>query len=363
MKVQLKFKFYPTESIINDFLAFPKLYIGHEADLGDSEYNQFMDDEYLSFLKKAKEILMPYEKEIALFYPQKNIDFYSFSTYLPKANSFFGYDSIESYLDFLLTLDTYQIKKSIVKTLLKIQEQKEIDVSKLDSVLEHEQNIMSLIKEIPIDSAAKWDLYLMIEEPIKYRDQFIDLLYRLLPLFYKIYEPYKEKLISYGMYLEDYFNKHGKEGVAEISYSMFDPTIIEGDPKNFLVSFIESYTLAIAPVSEIRHFVWGLKLEKLFQGIKEQNENKLNERVLIFKNLGDKTRYEVLKLIASGEYSIKKIATILGVSSATIAYHFNALLTSKIIKLDKNNSRVCYTIDHDKLKEAMDGLLKDLEIS
>lgn len=29
--------------------------------------------------------------------------------------------------------------------------------------------------------------------------------------------------------------------------------------------------------------------------------------VLIFKNLGDKTRYEVVKLIAAGEFSTKKL--------------------------------------------------------
>ena len=49
----------------------------------------------------------------------------------------------------------------------------------------------------------------------------------------------------------------------------------------------------------------GLENGRSLQKMKEINENKTIERVQIFKNLGDKTRYEVLKLIAEGETSTK----------------------------------------------------------
>ena len=102
-------------------------------------------------------------------------------------------------------------------------------------------------------------------------------------------------------------------------------------------------------------------MEEIFKSIKEKKENKLNDRIQIFKNLGDKTRYEVLKLIASGEYSNKKIAAALDVSGATISYHLNALFTAKIIRMEKNNNRIEYVIDKDLLMEAMEDLKRDLE--
>lgn len=82
--------------------------------------------------------------------------------------------------------------------------------------------------------------------------------------------------------------------------------------------------------------------------------------VLIFKNLGDKTRYEVVKLIATGESSTKKIATALEVSSATISYHLSALVTAKIIRLDKSNNKFRYVLDWDSIESAFNSLKEDM---
>ncbi len=96
--------------------------------------------------------------------------------------------------------------------------------------------------------------------------------------------------------------------------------------------------------------------------MKEINENKTLERVQIFKNLGDKTRYEVLKLIAAGETSTKVIAKSLGVSSATVSYHLNNFLTSKVIRMDKSNNKFGYIVDYELLEDAIKGgFKKDLK--
>ena len=101
-------------------------------------------------------------------------------------------------------------------------------------------------------------------------------------------------------------------------------------------------------------------MEEAFKRMKEINENKTLERVQIFKNLGDKTRYEVLKLIAAGETSTKVIAKTLGVSSATISYHINNLLTSKVIKMDKSNDKFGYVVDYELLEDTMEEFRKDM---
>ena len=359
----MKFKFFPRESKLNDFLDFPRLLL-----VNQEESKEFEDDlkdlnteEYSDFVKRAELQLKPYEKEIEMFYSKELIDYHSFSTFITRANSFFGYESIESYLNFLLSMDEHQIKRSILYAILLMQEQKNEVTSTLEKISTDNQQIMSYIKDLRIDSGTKWNLFLIIEEPVKYMNMFVDLMHRLLPLFHNIYAPYEEKMISYGLYLEDYLNSNGEKGLADKTYSIFDPNLIEDDTKNFLVSVINSYILTIVTSSDVPYFIWGLKMEEAFKAIKEKKENKLNDRIQIFKNLGDKTRYEVLRLIASGEYSTKKIAAALDVSSATISYHLNALLTTKIIRMEKYNSRIGYIIDRDLLREAIEDLEKDLE--
>ncbi len=105
-------------------------------------------------------------------------------------------------------------------------------------------------------------------------------------------------------------------------------------------------------------------MEDSFKKLYEIREDKLSERVKIFKALGDKTRYETLKLLANGVTSIKEIAKSLNVSSATISYHINEFLTSGIITLKfENNKKAGYKIDYSKLTEVMNELKVDLNFT
>ena len=86
------------------------------------------------------------------------------------------------------------------------------------------------------------------------------------------------------------------------------------------------------------------------------------QRVKVFKALGDKTRYDTIRLIASGVSSIKDIANKLDVSSATISYHINEFLTSSIISLNrKKDKKSIYDVDYQKLEDVLTELRNDLK--
>ncbi|HKL47947.1 MAG TPA: helix-turn-helix transcriptional regulator, partial [Candidatus Izemoplasmatales bacterium] len=127
---------------------------------------------------------------------------------------------------------------------------------------------------------------------------------------------------------------------------------------HFYVSGIFHYSLRLTDDCTI---VWGLESEYSFSKVAEINENQLTQRVKIFKALGDKTRYETIKLIASGVSSVKKIAEKLGVSSATISYHINEFLTSGIVFINRSKQKKTgYMIDYDKLNDVIKNLKEDL---
>jgi DNA-binding transcriptional ArsR family regulator len=119
------------------------------------------------------------------------------------------------------------------------------------------------------------------------------------------------------------------------------------------------FAISISGEGRYNYIAWGLRMEEAFKRIKEINENKISERLKIFKNLGDRTRYEVVRLIASGVTFTKEIAKALGVTSATISYHINNLLQSKIIKIDRTENRYGYVVDHKLLEEIISGLKED----
>lgn len=363
----MKFKFYPKESRLYDFLLFPRLvfYIEeYKKNSKDYNFGQLISDDYLDFIRKVEAELLPYKEEIEEFYYMHDYSRYDFIELVFRLNNIFGYKDEISYLDMLEGLEENEIKISIVYSIMSYNEDfqlysKEV-IKHTKNIVSSEEKLISFIKDLPIDSSIKWDLFVVLKSPKDHMNKYVSLMKKIFPIFNQIYISYEGKINEYGKYLTDFLNKHGSKGLSNISYSIIDPKLMEPDKNNILISITGAYNVRIMGSTEKNYIAWGLKIEEAFKQMKEINENKTNERVQIFKNLGDKTRYEVVKLIAAGESSTKVIAEALNVSSATISYHLNNLVTSKIIKLDKYNGKYGYIIDYKLLEDVIWGFKEDL---
>ncbi len=364
----MKFKFYPTESRIYDFLEFPNLIFvmeRYENSKDDYDYEKFPMDDYFVLIKKVEDKLKPYIKEIELFYVNNFSGDYDFIGLISKTNRIFGYKNEKEYLEMLSTLDEKDIIRSIAYSIISSNENNqqfsEDIMARAEAISLNKNELISIIKDLPTEASTKWTLFLIVEEPTKYMKMYIDLMNSLLPIFQEVYSSHEDEVNSYGQYLVDFLNKNGEKGLEEITYSIIDPKIMNNEENNILISVIMPVAISISGVGKFNYVAWGRKMEEAFKRMKEINENKINERVQVFKNLGDKTRYEVLKLIASGETSTKEIAHTLGVSSATISYHINNLLQSKAIKLDRTDNRYGYLVDYKVLEEIIKDLKEDLK--
>lgn len=363
----MKFKFYLEESRLCDFLLFPKLlYYSEQLETSKEleNYEEIIIDDYSDFAKKIENKLKPFSKEIELFYMKEYLSGYNFIELVSRYIGIIGYKNEEDYLNKLLTLGERDIKKSIIHSILVINDEyssySDEIIKESEKIISDNDKMISFIKELPIESGVKWNLFLIVQEPLKYMKTYVELMTKLIPIFEEIYLPFQNNVEKYGEHLIDFLNNRGAEGLEEITYSMLNGNILDSDEINILVSAIYPYTISIASTTKIKHIVWGLRIEEALKKIREINENKTYERVQIFKNLGDKTRYEVLKLIATGETSTKKIAKALDVSSATISYHINNILTAKIIKMDKSNNKFGYVVDYELLDKTIEDFKKDL---
>lgn len=361
----MNFKFHSKESKIYDFIHFPGLVFSKERlqkSQSSDDRKEFNMEGYVNLINNVEAKLKPYIKEIELFYSEQFLNNYDFIGLILDTYTIFGLNNEEEYLRMLSKLDEKGILSSIAYSILAGNDDNKNfseDIMKQAEMLEKKE-LISIIKEIPADSATKWNLFLIVEEPIKYMKMYVELMKQLLPIFEGIYSSYENEVNNYGSYLEGFLNKNGCDGLKEISYSILDVDIIKEENNNLLISAIEQYAILIPGASKINYIVWGLKTEEYFKRMKEINENKVNERVQIFKNLGDKTRYEVLKLLTVGETSTKEIAKLLGVSSATISYHLSNLMQAKIIKPGIANDKYNYIVDYAFLEEIIKDFKEDM---
>ncbi len=363
----MKYEFHQEASKLYDFLMFPRcIYFSKEyAEYASrSNYIDVMDQEYLDLLKQIEQKLQPFKDEINEFYHGEFSSEHDFIDLLISGTTIMNSKDETSYLSHLLQLSNEEISLNVLTyVLLKDKNLPSANEarSEAEKLLHDFDKIKSIIKNLPVESATKWNLYMIFDDPHEYTKRYVGLMKNLLPIFDELYRPFAPRVKDYGEYFVTTFNNEGLDGVERLSYSNAKKDFLEGqDIYSILVSVIGSYALKITSGPKEKYMVWGLKIEDAFSKIREINENQTLERVSVFKNLGDKTRYEVLKLFASGVTSTKEIAEIIGVTSATVSYHISNLAVAKILKLGKTNGNANYEVDFDFLAEVIDGLNEDL---
>ncbi|MBS6195700.1 MAG: winged helix-turn-helix transcriptional regulator [Clostridiales bacterium] len=75
-----------------------------------------------------------------------------------------------------------------------------------------------------------------------------------------------------------------------------------------------------------------------------------------WKSLSDKNRIRILCLLKEREMFGQELKEALGLSNATISHHMNALLVDDFVSLRKDGSRVVYSLNREKIREAIDGI-------
>ena len=230
----------------------------------------------------------------------------------------------------------------------------------VESLLKDENKLMGWINNLTYSGETKWQLLCFSKNPKGSLVECINTLRALKPLFEEFYKHLEEDIKSYGEDFAKKLNSFEGDALAIASNNTINNSVIDGDIAKLLISHFNGYAIQTTEFPNLNFMVWGRYLEEFFEKMKSRAESQLAERVLLFKNLGDKTRYEVLKLIAQGVTSTKIIAQKLGVSSATISYHTSNLTTSKLIVPCRQEGRIDFVVNEKYIEECFKELRKDL---
>ena len=74
------------------------------------------------------------------------------------------------------------------------------------------------------------------------------------------------------------------------------------------------------------------------------------------KLLSDKSKFEILKLIKDKPAYGYEIANALNLSTSTISYHMNALITSKLIKIEKDANKIYYSLNEETVNQILEDI-------
>lgn len=78
------------------------------------------------------------------------------------------------------------------------------------------------------------------------------------------------------------------------------------------------------------------------------------------KALSDPNRIHILRLIKKRKYYGKELARALGITTATVSYHLEILMSSRLIKLDKvQKKRILYTLNREGIGDFLSSLKEE----
>lgn len=220
------------------------------------------------------------------------------------------------------------------------------------------------IRSSTLDNSDKWKLLALLEDPEAVRNEYADFMERLIPLFRRYYEEVDYAVNAWSARFAHELETTGPGPLTDImdQYLVSESTAIlrQSHTVNFWLLGIHDYNFFINPHPQESDIILGINVLDYLTRLDRFEERNKEDRITVFKNLSDKTRYDVLKLIATGESSTKVLAQKLGVTSAAISYHLKQLTNDRLIRFDANNPKHRYRINEQRMMEALAGLREDL---
>jgi len=359
----MEYIFLEKESKIYDFILFPQaIYFTRELEKIDKKNDNYIDvvpESLKNLYLEIEEKLMPYSEEIeSLYFSDFNI-----WDLISKNFSIVHYSSYNSFFSMLKNLENDELKKILFLSLYSIRETKDfnkVSISDIQFLLDNDLSHFDFINSLSIDNSDKWKITNIIRNPAKTIDNWINLLEKLKDLFNYYYKQSRPRIISYGNSLVERLNKHNGENLSSITCGILDKSVLPSG--NICISFINQCNISLFNLKNNSYSTFGLEVENMLNLALKAEEGHLAELITTFKNLGDTTRYKVLKNISNGITSTKDIANSLGVSSATVSYHINQLNTSKILKLERVNGKYINSVNIEWINNCISKLKKDLKL-
>ena len=266
------------------------------------------------------------------------------------------YRSFDEYVEFLQSMDEVLIKKQLMTSIVKQDEEELVVEDKVEELVGNQFAFLDFLKYLPIDDTLRWNYFTIMSQPKKFVEDFISLHQMIKPIFDKVYAEYLPILEKSYTEFEATIREH-----PTILAEAFTGTkeIEEIDWTSDEISVIPTLLLSDFYFQDSELLILGAKSLEVIQHVIQTRLDKQQERINVFKNLGDKTRYQIFCEIAKGTKSVKKIAEQLGITSATVSYHINELVLSNLVVQGWNKKDCLKAIHTELITEVMNGLMED----
>lgn len=117
--------------------------------------------------------------------------------------------------------------------------------------------------------------------------------------------------------------------------------------------------LAASRPNEYSNMLWGIHFETIYSNRLKQNSS--TYICYNLKLLSDKSKFDILRLLARRSYYSGELAKELGLTTSTIAHHMQALQSAHFVSVDKRSTyRTYYKLNEESLNHFLEQVHRQL---
>ena len=261
--------------------------------------------------------------------------------------------SLDEYVNFLKNMSDDSLKEMLVRVL--IDDKLKNDDNHIKNIAGSNEFLLDFIKEIDINKSSKWDLYCFIDNIEKYKYEFISLINDYIPIFNKLFNAQHEFIDEVNNNILTKVNSQGLDFVKEYINNLIN---LNDFKKIYLTSsYFDNYLLYFTLTNNTEHcyLVVGPYHHEL-----TNKSDDIEAHLKVLKNLCDKTRFGIMKYILDDERYGQEIAEKFSISNPSVSYHMNNLLLLDLVKISKQDNKVFYKLNKQRLLKTIRFLEQEL---
>lgn len=262
--------------------------------------------------------------------------------------------TLDEYLTFIKNLSDIEIRERIIIAL----ENEEIDKDILEKKACDNQSVLKHIKDMEISSSLKWNIFCLLNDQQVYIEDFIDFIKSYFQIYRKVEKERNKQLDEFNINFQRNIEKCGVEFLKRITKDMFK--FEDYDRVYISSSVFSTLTISVDEEENACYIVVGPQVEEYFK--KNYGINNLENNLNIFKNLSDKTRFSIIKLLLERDYYGQEIAKALNITTATVSYHMNYLTVSRLVLIERRDHKAYYSLNKNMLRNCIRFLNNEFEL-
>lgn len=265
--------------------------------------------------------------------------------------------TMDEYVKLIQSMNYTSIITMLVKTL--IDDKFKNDDDYIKGISSNKEDVLSFIQELDISKAAKWDIYCFTDNVEKYKHEFIVLIEEYIPAYNKIISRHSKFMDDVSGNIIKRVNDVGIEFIKEYTNNFISLDIAAFKKIYLTSSYFDSYLIYFTLRKNTEHCY--LIVGPYYQEIANQSDY-IETHLKVLKNLCDKTRFGIMKYILDNKRYGQEIAQKFNISNASVSYHMNNLLMLNLVQISKQDNKVFYKLNKNKICETIRFLQDELRL-